>query len=334
MSEFSVASLMVNQDKTVSPDTEWDQVLAIFKKTDSLTTWINPSDFDVFEDKWDRGTPFDWTVRFSTSLLTRYYHLSIHPAAGTVLVTPLICFQDYQEQLLTDYKIPGIRKTLSSFLHDFNNHLTVLLPNMEAALMFSTPEAKNHKYLSASMKGMDNLNAYANLVSTLCRAPRAMVRFFPISGLVLEVTKEAETRYPGLKISVVLEDDFQIAFYQEFFKDLLHIFLKNAWENQPEDKVILNFSAFTQPHSHCLPEYDLTRGNYLKLVISQTAPGPDAETRTRMFDPFFTTRSKGKDEGIGLTLARNMMDCANGTLKYIPSSDAGHFQLFFQRAVT
>lgn len=327
-------NLTFDDQRIVSAHQVWNEILNEFKKSRDIQTWISSTDFDVFETKWDENKPFDWCIKFATTLITRYYHVTFYPAEKTAVITPLINFFEYQEYLTIDYKTPGIKKTLSSFLHDFNNHLTVLLPNMEAAQMFSSQEAKNYKYLVSSMKGMDNLNAYANLVSTLCRSPRAMIRFFSIASLMAEIKNEIREKYPDLSVSFSMEEDYKIAFYQEFFKDLIHVFLKNAWENKPDDHITLVFEPFSQPSSHCLPDYDLTRGEYLRLKIFQTAPGPDFETRSRMYDPFFTTRSKGKDEGIGLTLAKNMMDGANGTLKFVPSSDACYFQLTFQRANT
>ncbi|MBN8705148.1 MAG: HAMP domain-containing histidine kinase [Bacteroidetes bacterium] len=334
MSGNQSITLTFDDQRVVSGHPQWDEILNEFKKSRDIQTWISSTDFDVFETRWDGNSPFDWCIKFSTSLVTRYYLISFDPKEKTAKVTPLINFLEYQEFLNIEYKTPGIKKTLSSFLHDFNNHLTVLLPNMEAAQMFSSHEAKNYKYLVSSMKGMDNLNAYANLVSSLCRSPRAMIRFFNIAPLMVEIKNEILEKYPGLSVSFSIDEDYKIAFYQEFFKDLIHVFLKNAWENKPDDHVSLAFESFSQPNSNCLPDFELNRGEYLRLKIFQTGPGPSLETRSRMYDPFFTTRSKGKDEGIGLTLAKNMMDSSNGTLKFFPSSESCYFQLTFQRANT
>lgn len=54
-------------------------------------------------------------------------------------------------------------------------------------------------------------------------------------------------------------------------------------------------------------------GPHLRLEVSDTGTGMDAETRARVFEPFFS--SKGRDRGLGLTTAYALVERAGGGIE-------------------
>lgn len=313
------------------PNKLWDAILSGFRKTNDLLSWIPETDHDVFKNKINTAQPFDWNIRLNSEFSTRYFLLSFSPASKSVSVCPLISIPEYQEDLIIEYKSPSIKKTLSSFVHDFNNHLTVLLPNLEAAQMFSSPESKATKYVASAMKGCDSLNKYASLIMAMCRPPKAMMRMFSANETIKMSCAELSEKYPNVSINMNLNSEIRICFYQEYLGELLGIFIKNISENSEKDTADFSYEEFEQPVSYALPHYNLPKGKYVKMLITQQSPAPVAEIQTRMYDPFFSSRSKGKDEGVGLSVAKNMMESSGGTLKLIPASVGCSFQLIFQK---
>src|SRR6202035_5611583 len=53
--------------------------------------------------------------------------------------------------------------------------------------------------------------------------------------------------------------------------------------------------AYSRQHPYLKP------GPYVMLTVSDTGVGMDAETRARIFEPFFSTKADGKGTGLGLS---------------------------------
>ena len=75
-------------------------------------------------------------------------------------------------------------------------------------------------------------------------------------------------------------------------------------------------------------------GDSVVVEVEDTGPGVPDDLRNRMFEPFVTTKSPGKGTGLGLYIARRLVDEAGGQLELAQSGESGStFVVRLPRAV-
>jgi len=137
-------------------------------------------------------------------------------------------------------------------------------------------------------------------------------------------------------IQPVLED--VLAFMQSEFKNhniqinknlqnvLLHIDIKMI------ERVLINLLSnaiysFEGTHNHTINIRTFNMAKRFKIVIEDNGIGVDQKIRDKIFMPFFTTRKNGS--GIGLTLAKSIMEAHKGYLSYRTIENGSSFEMIF-----
>jgi two-component system NtrC family sensor kinase len=59
--------------------------------------------------------------------------------------------------------------------------------------------------------------------------------------------------------------------------------------------------------------------------VRDSGPGVPQEIRTRIFDPFYTTKPEGQGTGLGLALSRRLVEGMGGQLQLAESRTGGLF---------
>jgi two-component system, cell cycle sensor histidine kinase and response regulator CckA len=74
-------------------------------------------------------------------------------------------------------------------------------------------------------------------------------------------------------------------------------------------------------------------GTYVRLSVIGTGTGMSPEVRTRVFEPFFSTKETGKGTGLGLAIVYAVMEQSGGFVDLETEQGRGtSFHLFFPRA--
>jgi two-component system sensor histidine kinase PilS (NtrC family) len=71
-------------------------------------------------------------------------------------------------------------------------------------------------------------------------------------------------------------------------------------------------------------------GDQVELSVIDSGPGVPATEQAQLFEPFFTTDSKGT--GLGLYIARELCAANRAALEYVDDGAGAHFRILCREA--
>ncbi|OPL15476.1 MAG: hypothetical protein AVO39_07995 [delta proteobacterium MLS_D] len=216
-------------------------------------------------------------------------------------------------------KLESLGMLAGGIAHDFNNILMVILGSAQLVLTELSP-------LSPARSRINDIEKAAQKAAGLCRQMLAYSGKASFSREPLNASELIREMVHLLKGSISkkailnlnLEDDPPLVSADSTqIRQVVMNLIINASEALAEENGVITVSLETvQCDEEDLRKTELadelSPGRYLKLSVSDNGCGMDAETRQRLFDPFYTTKFAGR--GLGLAAVLGIVRSHDGTL--------------------
>jgi hypothetical protein len=257
--------------------------------------------------------------------------LSFIGRAGTqlalALVTDITDRKRAEEHLRQAQKLESIGMLAGGIAHDFNNLLVGVIGNASLAqdlLPQSNPAAE---LLEAVVKTGEQAAHLTRQMLAYAGKGQFVVEPLNLSDLVPEMTGLVQPSI-SKKIALHLGLDPDLPPIQADRGQMQQVFMNlvlNAAEAIGSDAGMISVRTGVQDVDELYVrrslETELSPGRYVLLEVRDTGCGMDEATRTRVFDPFFSTKFQGR--GLGLAAVAGIVRGHGGAISVSSAPDKG-----------
>jgi PAS domain S-box-containing protein len=205
-----------------------------------------------------------------------------------------------EEELLRTKKLEATGVLAGGIAHDFNNLLSIILGNIKLIQMDFGHDRPALRPLLDAERAAQRAADLTKKFLTFSRggAPRKQV--MAVGPLIADA---AELVFSGSGVNWVLDlaqDLLPSKVDPEQLNEVLQNVLLNAREaSAPGNRVIIRAVNGMLPD----PSSENKNEPYTKIVVSDEGVGISSENLSRVFDPYFSTKMRGVQKGMGLGLS-------------------------------
>jgi signal transduction histidine kinase/ActR/RegA family two-component response regulator len=223
--------------------------------------------------------------------------------------------QRLETQLVQSQKMEAIGRLAGGVAHDFNNLLTVILGYTGIILADLDQAAPLHHEIQAIETAGERAAGLTRQLLAFSRQQVLQPELLDLNTIVVRLSALLR-RLIGEDIELVTLLGADLGFIQADPTQIEQVVLNlalNARDAMPEggnltiETAIVDLDA-DDTHQHV----GVKAGRYVLLAIRDSGHGMDAETQSRIFEPFFTNKDIGKGTGLGLAMVHGIVYQSGG----------------------
>lgn len=215
-----------------------------------------------------------------------------------------------ESQLAQAQKMEAIGTLAGGIAHDFNNILSAIIGYTQLAMVDLQEKELAENELNEVLKAGERAKNLVSHILTFSRKTETMYSPLELPSIVKESIKMLRSVIPStieikqdiIKSGLVMSDPTQI-------HQIIMNLCTNAGHAMDETGGVLDVCLRKENiHGDALTrDLDLTPGHYFRLTISDTGHGMTPEVKEKIFDPYFTTKEKGRGTGLGLAVVHGIV---------------------------
>jgi signal transduction histidine kinase len=230
-----------------------------------------------------------------------------------------------RERLMQAEKMEAIGQLSGGLAHDFNNLLGIVLGSLNLLSPRIAGDEKARRHLELALNGARRAADVTRSLLAVARKQSLEPRLIPVVETLAEALPLLQqSAGQSIEISVTPCPDLQIRVDPVGLGSALLNLVINARDAMPSGgriRIEAQALAVGPSPSEMLP--CLPAGNYVVISVSDNGAGMAPEVVAHAFEPFYTTKEKGRGTGLGLAMVHGFAHQSGGTATIYSLPEAG-----------
>jgi len=235
--------------------------------------------------------------------------------------------QHFAERSSHTQKLEAVGRLAGNVAHEFNNVLTTIIGSSElgsVGLDPSEPQAREFQEIHTAALRAERLTGQLLAFSrrrSFQMEVLSLEEMLGDMGTILE-----RVLHPGVSLEVVAETPGWVSGDRDQLELLVVNLVRNSNDAMPEGGHIrVRLRSVESPVvERIVPDLGEGRGaSFIELAVIDNGPGIASHLRSRIFEPYFTTKSVGAGTGLGLSIAYGVARRHGGVLDIDPRHEGG-----------
>lgn len=277
-------------------------------------------------------------LEYKSILADKWLDASLTPSATgvTVFFRDVTEVRHLSQQLSQSPRLEAIGQLTGGIAHDFNNLLTVVLGGADALIADDT--------LTDDSREMAQLiGSAAERGAELTHRLLAFARRQPLEPQSVDLSERLKHLEPLLRrtlgenigITVIPDGSTHAKVDPGQFENALLNLAINARDAMPHGGTLtIEVATVTLDDSYVTAHADVHPGTYVVVTVTDSGVGIEAKDMGNLFDPFFSTKEKGKGSGLGLAMVWGFVKQSGGHITVYSEPDYGtSFKMYLPTAL-
>lgn len=224
-----------------------------------------------------------------------------------------------EQQLMQSQKMEAMGTLAGGIAHDFNNIISAIMGQVELGQLQVNQVSKVKERFDGIFQAAQRAKALVQQILTFSRRSEHQKNVICIAALIKEALDLLRASLPA---NIIIQSNLSCGKCNVFADpNQIHQVIMNLGTNAYHamaDKGGTLSVRLSIVHVGNIDSNgdgtDLKEGKYVKIAISDTGYGISKENLKRIFDPYFTTKKKGKGTGLGLAMVHGIIKEHQGTI--------------------
>lgn len=241
-----------------------------------------------------------------------------------------------EDMLVRSQKMEAVGQMSGGIAHDFNNQLGVIIGYTELLSEQSLSDSQ--------MKWLEAVRIAAERCAELTQQLLIFSRHGEVDKEIVNVNEVISGMEVMIQRSLTPEVQIKYFLADRLWstevnlggcKDLILNLVLNARDAMPDGgSLTIETSNIVMNETSALAMTNVTAGEYVQIMVSDTGKGMSKEVYEHVFEPFYTTKDVGKGTGLGLSMVYGFVRRYGGDIVLDTEPDNGAtFRIYLPRSI-